>query len=108
MVAFSLVLCVDHLAVGDIGRQLLSNQGEGGIGSCCLSIRNGCSDRHGNRGEAADADDAGAGGKGDKASPRRVDGVDCRRVCGWRAKHAVSLGHWIPVLVARVRAGAEV
>jgi hypothetical protein len=53
-------------------------------------------DRHGDRGEAADADDAGAGGKGDKASPRRVDGsggVDCRRVYGWRAMHAVSLGH---------------
>jgi hypothetical protein len=57
-----------------------------------------CSDRHGNRGEAADADDAGAGGKGDKASPRRVDGVDCRRVYGWCAMHAISLGHWISVL----------
>ena len=22
----------------------------------------------------------------------------CRRVCGWRAKHAISLGHWIRVL----------
>ena len=30
------------------------------------------------------------------------------RVCGWRAKHAVSLSHWICLLVAWVRAGAEV
>ena len=29
------------------------------------------------------------------------------RVCGWRAKHAVSLGHWISVLVAWVRAGRK-
>lgn len=30
--------------------------------------------RHGDRGEAADADDTGAGGDGDKAPPRRIDG----------------------------------
>ena len=35
-------------------------------------------------------------------------GADCRRVCGWRAKHAVSLGHGSLVLLAWVRAGAEV
>jgi hypothetical protein len=91
MVAFSFVLCIDRLAMGGIGRLLLGDKREGGICSCCLSIRNGCSDRHGDRGEASGADDPGAGGKGDKASPRRVDGsggVDCRRVCGWHAMHA--------------------
>ena len=93
MVAFSFVLCIDRLAMGGIGRLLLGDKREGGICSCCLSIRNGCSDRHGDRGEASGADDPGAGGKGDKASPRRVDGVDCRRVYGWCAMHAISLGH---------------
>jgi hypothetical protein len=35
-----------------------------------------------------------ARGNGQEVSPRRIDG----RVCGWRAMHAVSLGHWITVL----------
>jgi len=33
-------------------------------------------------------------------------GID-RRVCGWRAKHAGSLGHWISFLVAQIRAGQK-
>jgi hypothetical protein len=46
-----------------------------------------------------------AGSDGKEATSVRID----RHVCGWRAKHAISLGHldWRPFL-ARVRAGAEV
>jgi hypothetical protein len=36
--------------------------------------------------------DGAAGSNGEQAPPGRIDGK-CRRVCGWRAKHAVSLGH---------------
>src|SRR5260370_26766180 len=51
--------------------------------------------------EAASPDGARDRGRGEESAPRRIDGrehhgmVYCRRVCGWRAKHAVSLGHWI-------------
>jgi putative ABC transport system substrate-binding protein len=62
----------------------------------------------------AGADDADDRGHGEESSPRWVDGrehhgvVYCRRVCGWRAKHAVSLGHGKSSSVFGVRAGAEV
>jgi hypothetical protein len=52
-------------------------------------------------GKSAGADNACDGGHGEETAPRRVAWrehhwvVECRRVCGWRAKHAVSLGHWI-------------
>jgi len=54
-------------------------------------------------GEATCPDEAGAGGDGEETAPgwiawREHELIDCRRVCGWRAKHAVSLGHGICVL----------
>ena len=58
------------------------------------------------------AKSTGAGGSysglGEETAARGIRGK-CRRVCGWRAKHAVSLGHLdSQSFVARVRAGAEV
>jgi hypothetical protein len=69
--------------------------------------------RHRSSSEATSPDETSAGGHGEETSTCRVDGrehrmVDCRRVCGWRAKHAVSLGHGINLRLAWVRAGAEV
>jgi hypothetical protein len=52
-------------------------------------------------GKGASTDDARDGGHGEETPPRRIAWrehhgvVDCRRVCGWRDIHAVSLGHWI-------------
>ncbi len=56
---------------------------------------------HGSHGAGADT---GAGGNGEEATPRRID----RRVCGWRAMHAISSGHLgFASFVARVRGGAD-
>ena len=38
----------------------------------------------------------------------RASRLNCGRVEGWRAMHAISLGHWIGLHGTRVRAGAEV
>src|ERR1700686_413921 len=35
---FGFILYIDRLAMGDIGRQLLGNQGEGGIGSTGAAV----------------------------------------------------------------------
>jgi hypothetical protein len=43
-------------------------------------------------GKGASTDGACGSGRGEESSPRRI----YRRVCGWRAKHAVSLGHGKP------------
>jgi len=91
IVASGFVLCIDCLAMGDVGRQLLGYEGEGRIGSTCSAVWRGGG--HGSHGEGADTGDARAGRNCEETSPRRVD---CRRVCGWRAIHAISLDHWIP------------
>jgi hypothetical protein len=65
-------------------------------------------------GKSAGADNACDGRDGEEMAPRWIAWrehhgvVDCRRACGWRAIHAVSLGHGFASFVARVRAGAEV
>ena len=46
---------------------------------------------HRSGGKAASASNACDGGHGEKTAPRRIYG----RVCGWHAKHAVSLDHGI-------------
>src|SRR5882724_9956611 len=62
-------------------------------------VRRGCGE-----GETASADHAADCSNGQESAPGRIYG----RVCGWRAKHAVSLGHLgTQSFLARVRAGAE-
>jgi len=97
IVAFGFVLCIDGLAMSDVRRSFLGDQRKGRVNR--------------SRGRNSGNDGNGADGRnGQEVPPRRVDGsgkVVCRRVCGWRAKHAVSLIHWIRVLMARVRAEAR-
>src|SRR5882724_418827 len=45
--------------------------------------------RHRRGGKTAGASGACEGGNSKESAPRRIYG----RVCGWRAKHAISLGH---------------
>jgi hypothetical protein len=63
-----------------------------------------CGGHRSGNGECAHTGGTGAGCNSEETSPVRID----RRVCGWRAKHAISSGHWRAILVTRVRAGAEV
>jgi hypothetical protein len=67
----------------------------------------------GSSGKGAGTDDTGDRGQSEEPPSRwiawREHGlIDYRRVCGWRAKHAVSLSHGINLRLAWVRAGAEV
>jgi len=73
--------------MGNLGSPMCSNQRKRRIdrtGGAGWGARG-----HGGNGERADTGDAGAGRNGEETSPRRID----RRVCGWRAKHAISSGH---------------
>jgi len=79
--------------------------------------RNGLGDvrRPRGSGKGASTDGACDGGHGEETAPRGIAWrehhgmIDCRRVCGWRAKHAISLDHLgSQSFMARVRAGAEV
>ena len=72
--------------------------------TACLRHRDGLEDalvHCGSGGKSAGADDARDRGHGKETAPgwiawREHHGlIECRRVCGWRAKHAVSLGHLI-------------
>src|SRR5882724_11757200 len=73
--------------VGDVGLPVLVDQVEHGIDRIGGAVWPG--DGHGSYGERADTGNAGAGCDGQETTARRID----RRVCGWRAKHAISLGH---------------
>jgi hypothetical protein len=70
--------------MSDVGRLLLGYHGEGRINRTGDAVWGGGG--HGSHGQGADA---GAGCNGEEMPPRRIYG----RVCGWRAMHAVSLGH---------------
>jgi hypothetical protein len=100
--AFIAGLQIDRSDVGDVGGPVDLDQFEDGIDRAGGTGWG--SGRHGSDGERANAGNAGAGRNGQETtSRRRID----RRVCGWRAKHAISSGHLVRASMARVRAGAE-
>src|SRR5258706_1272405 len=98
----SLILSIDDFAMDNLGSPVCGDQRKGRIDHTGGAVWGGGG--HGSHGEGADTGDTGAGSNGEKAPAVRIG----RRVHEWRDIHAFSLGHWRAVLVARVRAGAEV
>ncbi len=109
------LLCADCAAMGDVRRPFVGDQHERRIRPAGPGHGHGLGDirRPRGGGKGASTDGARDRGHSEETAPHGIAWrehhgvVDCRRVCGWRVIHAISLGHGIGAPVAWVRAEAE-